>query len=251
VGLSLLCALVFSAFAASSASAFGTTAFTCKKQAAGVASTFSDEHCTKAVVGTGGWKHEPIALNTKTAFTASNEKTELETTKAKHATLNSKIGGLETEITCTTVTAEGFLTNETPGGAGTEMVNTGSEIVIHYSGCTVPKPAGQNCKIKEGKITTNKLKSTTAGKGDKIEFKPEAGTTFVPITFEGCKTVELSKTYPVEGSVLAIPNGATLETTEAQVTTDNTLTFGGQKAGLTSSTTVRMKEGEPIAMTTE
>jgi hypothetical protein len=50
VGLSLLCALVFCAFAAPSAQALkGTTITTCKQVGSGA--TFQDEHCTKQTMG--------------------------------------------------------------------------------------------------------------------------------------------------------------------------------------------------------
>jgi hypothetical protein len=59
VGLSLLCALVFCAFGAATASAAGgSTAFTCVKGAA--SADFEDEHCDKGKVG-GGFGHVEIA----------------------------------------------------------------------------------------------------------------------------------------------------------------------------------------------
>jgi hypothetical protein len=80
VGLSLLSALLFCAFAAQSASAAlktstNTTGFTCVK---GVTEKgdFKDEHCDETNVGKGAFKHELIPLNTTTEVEFSNEKSQ-------------------------------------------------------------------------------------------------------------------------------------------------------------------------------
>jgi hypothetical protein len=250
IGLALLSALVFSAFAASSALAVEeTTAVTCKKVASG--KQFSDEHCLTANEGAGeGWKHETIPVGTETEITGSNEKTGAGTTSAVHATLTAVAGGLVTEITCKKVVVTGNLKNEEPTLG--KMQIKGSKILIHYTECTVPKPVGQNCKIPSETIQTNAISATTTAKKMNIEFKPTVGTEFASFSFEGCKTAGLNVKYEVTGSVLAIPNGATLSTTEAQTTTDNTLKFGGKAAGLEGSITLRMAGagGEPISTTT-
>ncbi|HET7445872.1 MAG TPA: hypothetical protein VFJ57_14575, partial [Solirubrobacterales bacterium] len=48
-----------------------------------------------------------------------------------------------------------------------------------------------------------------------------------------------NNTFPVTGSLKLTPSGATLTTTHAGITEQNTLKFGGVKAGLESSLTPR------------
>ena len=76
VGLSLLCALAFCAFAAQSASAakaVNTTAFTCVE---GATKDFSDAHCdTKVTAGTGQYGHVVIPQGTTTEVVGENTTT--------------------------------------------------------------------------------------------------------------------------------------------------------------------------------
>jgi hypothetical protein len=257
VGLSLLCALVFSAFAVSSASAAtsGLTAVTCKE---GAAKDFSRAHCAKADVvtpGTGKFGHFKIAEKVETAVTGTNEGTEEETKKAKSAILHSISGGVEIEITCANVSSSGTLENLL---VGEEHRITGKGIVIQYgtavAPCLMKKPVEKGCKVKGGVITTNKLHATSVGAGDGVKFTPEpagggeGGSPFVIITLEGCTVAGLNKAYEVTGSVLAQADGATLVVNLPR-NPESTLEFFG-KAGLTATGTIRMKEGEPIASTT-
>ncbi len=165
-----------------------------------------------------------------------------------NAVLSGITGGIAAEIVCTGASSTGHLTNRTNGAK--EMFVEGTKTVITYTGCTAPKPTGQNCKVKGGEVKTAEIVSTTLKKGMAAEFTPASGTLFATITLEGCKTAGLNTTYKVEGAVIVPITGSTLVTTEAQTTTDNKLKFGGQKAGLASTTTVSMKGGGAISSTT-
>ena len=79
IGLSLLSALLFSAFAVQSASALvvkvskNTTAFTCVKTEPNKGD-LKDAHCDEKVdPNKGEYKHDAIALNTTTTVAATNQ----------------------------------------------------------------------------------------------------------------------------------------------------------------------------------
>jgi len=55
--------------------------------------------------------------------------------------------------------------------------------------------------------------------------------------------------YPVTGSLIAKTSGATLTTKHEDITTQNTLKFGGVKAGVVGAATISMEGGEPITLT--
>lgn len=244
IGLSVLCALMFSAIAAQGAFAAtsGTTAFTCVPVEP-AQTGFSDAHC-KTPSSSGHFVHKVLAANPTPEIEGTNAATKNETKEAEPAVLLTTAGGLETEIVCTTVSSTGTLENVLTGEV--HLVK-GTGVVIKYSGCTVPKPASQGCKIPSGTITTNTVKSETVGETS-VKFSPATGTEFVSITFEGCKTAGLNKAYAVIGTVSATPSGATLNVNIAK-NAESTLEFGGQKAGLKQVETLKMKGGNPISLT--
>ena len=259
VGLALLCALLFSAFAAQSASAIkGTTMFTCAKVEKGTVG-FSDEHCKEAVSTGAKFKHDSIEQGLTTKFHATNNKTldtpEKPTFDHTPAVLKGKVGGIAVTISCTKVFGHGNLTNNLDAGTKEHYVQ-GTEITVHYTECEVTGPA--ECKIPEKTIHVVDATATTKGKGDNVTFVPKEGTTFVTFSFEGCKTKELNTKYEVKGSVTAQASGATLNFNEAAITATKELTFGGQAAGLEGSITVSQadetpetgKTGNPISLTT-
>jgi hypothetical protein len=254
-GLSLLCALVFCAFAAPSAFAAtsGTTAVTCVPE--GGAKDYSDAHCDNTAAGgpgTGGFGHVALAANpTEKVIGTSLENSVLRTTA----------GGLETEIVCTghdsTFTIENSLKEE-------EHKITVKEFKITYTGCTVPKPAGQECKLRglpdeagSEMITTNALKGESViGPPMGIKFQPVAGETFATLVLSGCKTAGLNKNYEVTGTATSEPSGTDSPKSAGATLIVNipkeagsTLKVAGQVAGLKSSDTVEMEEGNPIATT--
>jgi hypothetical protein len=257
-GLALLCALLFSAVMASSASAVkGTTAFTCLSNVEKVAG-FEDEHCTKTQASPAKFKHVAIAENTTVKTHVTNERTNATTTGPTTLTLTAEKQPLvgETEIQCKKLQGHGDLTND-KNEATKEHTIHGTSGTLLYSECSFTKPSF--CKVKGGQILAEKVTATSAAQGDALLFKPEEGTTFVTIEAEG---FGCPSKLPVEGEVLAKENGATIEFTEAEITGTKKLTVNGQPAGLGGKATVRSAEtttkvgeayketGTPISSTT-
>jgi hypothetical protein len=239
VGMALLCALVFTAFSASSASAItGTTAFTC---VAGSGAGFSDAHCTKAVAKEAKFVH--VGFEGTTKFHGTNAKTDPTTEKAESAILKTTLLGVEIEITCEKVFSHGSLTNKV--NADKEHVIHANEVTILYTGCKYNKPS--ICKVKGGKIEVTKVTATSEKEGDNIRFKPEVGETFVTIESEGFGCPATAK---VNGTVRAQVSGATLTFSEAGTTADKSLSFAGAAAGLEGKVTLnRVEKTEESAPT--
>jgi hypothetical protein len=253
-GLALLCALLFSAFAAQSASAIkGTTAFTCAPAEKNGA--FKDAHCKEAGLSSPGFNHVAIEQGKTTIIHATNEKTKNKTTESTPSVLKGKAFGVAITITCSKVFGHGSLVNILDA-SGEHYVHVGNEATVLYTKCVVTGPTG--CKIPGEKIEVTKLTATTKEKGDNVTFVPEKGTEFVNFKFEGCKVAELNTEYKVLGSVLAQSDGATLNFNHNAITATKELTFGGQPAGLEGSITVSQAAetpesgatGNPISLTT-
>jgi hypothetical protein len=270
VGLSLLCALFFCAFAAQGASAAGTTAFTCVPN--GGNKDFSDAHCdTEVPAGTGSFGHVLIPAGL-TYVHLNNAKTKNATTEAEPFVLKGKAFLVKNQITCTTANGEAKLKNEEVAG---EMVVKGEEKqagepesmgTVSYTGCTVQEPA--NCTVKEPIVAGGSSITRTnlgAGKNEMgVEFKPRAGKAFTEITFEGASCGIKGLTAKVEGTAIATggrgstnavtSSGATLVFTEAM--TKETLKFGGEPASVSGKLTVSMANEStgatenPITLTT-
>lgn len=237
IGIAVLCALALSAFTAGNAAA-AQRSFTCAPTGTG----FSDAHCVTSTPGSGSFSHVSIENGVETAVTGTNEKTASSTTAAAVAKLKGALSGVETEISCTSVHIIGVEINT---AAATHYF-----IIFIFTNCSVTKPAGKGCKVAGGEITTKELSATTEGQAaNSIKVTPKSGTEFASIKIEGCSTEALNNTFPVTGSLTATASGATASTTHAGVTTQNTLKFGGTKAGLEGAATISMKEGNPIALT--
>ena len=254
IGLSLLSALLFCAFAAQSASAAAaknTTAVTCVK--GGTDLDFKDEHCDEKVAkGTGSFSHVAIAPGTKTTISVTNAKTANKTTEAAPTILKGSIFGVKSEIVCKTVSGEGTLTNEE---SGKEHKVSGT-VTANFTSCTVNKPAG--CKVKEPITTTSStagVEELGAGKNEMgLEFKPTEGEVFSEVTLEGCL---LAGKYKTTGTAIGTGTPAPTEkhsgTTNVftNAMTKETLKLAGNPAEISSSTTVTMSGGgNPIALTT-
>jgi len=252
VGVAVLCALALSAFAAASASAKGLTAYTCVL-GKGV---LNGPHC----LGTEGGEYGHVKIEEETTGIATNAKTAEnaahETTKAaQKSILKGTLSGVASEIECTGVEGSGTFNNKTT--AGGEMF-AHAEGTLTYTGCKMLKPAG--CAVA-ATLTTNKLTGTTEGiqtaePPHTAKIQPAGETPFIEIKTTGCTNEGLNQTYPVTGSLKAKITGATLTSTHADITTQNTLKFGGQKAGLDGALTLEAhsKAGEethPLTVTTE
>jgi hypothetical protein len=258
IGLSLLCALAVCAFAASGASAAGgLTLVTCKKGGTTLdfkANAAGESHCSstdKVALKAGTYSHFRVANGVPTTITGSNAKTTNETKEAVPAELEGVVAGVVLKVKCTTVSSSGTTENTEPSAETHKIVVSG--VVITYSGCTVPTPPEQECKVTGGTFSTNSLKAESVE--DNLKFVPTTGSVFASIPISGCKTAALNGSKEVKGSVVATPNGATL-TVNIVRNAESTLEFGGQKAGLKLVETVRGKKvggaeaAEPLSTTT-
>jgi len=232
IGIAVMCALALSAFAAASASA-EQRAYLCWTGAA--SRDYTDAHCTNKVAPQSNYGH--TLLGTEVAIAATNGRTVEGTSASSPAKLKGALSGVETELQCTTVGGMGELSNAAASVSGTGELN--------YTGCSVTKPAGKGCLVKESKVNTEKLAATTVGQAaNRLKFTPAKETTFAKITIEKCEVAALNNTFPVTGSLVATTSGATTSTTHAAITEQNTLKFGGVKAGLEG--TITIGNGTPV-----
>jgi hypothetical protein len=248
VGLCMLCALVFSAFAAQGASAAGTTAVTCKNTGPGTG-TFTKAHCKAVDAGVGEYSHVTFNPNTPTDITGTNAKTNSTTTGPVVSELHSTVNGVKITLSATTVHGEGTMENKEEGG---EMVAHGTG-VITYTGVTVTPPFEETCEVVGGKVVTNELTAKTVPKASEtlptgLKFSPKTGEVFAEfsIVAKTGKECAISKSpYKVAGSVIGTIDGATTNFTAAGTTAQTTLRLEssiGPKAGLEGSLTISGKD---------
>jgi hypothetical protein len=261
VALSLLCAVLFCAIGAQSASAaptesIKTTAFTCKKELK-TDFQFEDADCTRESAGgkSGLYAHVEIGLSVKTGIQASKA-------GVFGPKLTGEAFGVKVEVEC----GKAETTPATVVNSEAEKKHKVSgEATIALSGsCTVIKPA--NCTVKEPikAVTTYRgVEGEVAKGGSKemgVEFKPKEGTIFTTLEFgskEG-KLCLLPAKAEVTGTATAtgvghfeIPSysGSILEFSKPM--TEETLKFAGNPASFTLESTVKMTEnGNPVALTT-
>ncbi len=251
VGLCMLCALAFSAFAAQSASAVtkGTQVFTCKEPVPGditIGPAFTtNSHCKESDKNAAGkFRHVEVPEKTTTEITGTTEDTAGEPTSTS---LHSVVSGVEVEITSplahvlyeNAAKEKSWVTNLKDAATGTDHLH--GEATVTYTAPVIKKPAGKGCKVKGEDITTNRLKFTSLGQGDAIRFDPvaAAGGVFASFEVEGCSIVALNGKYDVKGFISGTPDGATLNFTSTATTAQGTLTLRGQKAGFESSVTLK------------
>src|ERR1043166_1431470 len=148
LGLSLLSALLFCAFAAQSASAAkatNTTMCTCVK--GGGALDFKDAHCDEFVgKEKGEYGHVKVANGLTTEITATNEKVTNSTKDKELAVLESQFLLTKIEITCEVVSnnaKESLVHNEVSEVSKHTITGT---IVTNFEKCTVVKP--EKCTVK-------------------------------------------------------------------------------------------------------
>ncbi len=261
IGLALLGALSLCAFAAQSASAafvpaVNTTAFTCVP--GGGNKDFKDAHCDEKVAPeTGSFGHVLIPAG-ETKISVTNAKTAKGTEAAEPSVLKMVLGGVNSEITATTVTGEGVILNEElPAGSKNHQV-TGT-VTTKFTGITVNKPL--NCTAKEI-VVKSFFKGVEKG-GPKentmgLEFTPDPEKApFAEIPLEGEKCALKGKTFVITGTMIATGtpkpeekhSGATTFFTNEM--TKETLKVGEGAAELSSKTTISMTGGgNPISLTT-
>jgi len=264
IGFSLLCALVFCAFAAQSASAVpakNTTAFTCVEN--GGVKDFEDPHCDKkGEVGGGKFGHVPIPLNQTTEITVTNAKTKNMTKESSPTVFKFQFAGQVVEISCKTVHGVGTLHNVEPVAKEHKVTGT---LTIKVNGCEVKKP--EKCFVKEPIEYKTEFEGVE-GLGPEanthgIEFRPHMGSPFalIEITFIGGECVLNGKVAPIVGTEIATGtpgptekhSGATLKFTKEM--TKETLTVDKLPAEHSGGLTLRMapiggQEQSPISFTT-
>lgn len=231
VGPLLLFIIAFAAFAAPSAMATGTTAYTCKKVEVGAA--FLDEHCTKDAEGGKGFIHEEIEPEETLEVTASNSVTgKLETSKFK-----SVFAGIKIELSSSAFhTCEGgtLLTNKEEGGkmfAGGLFCGKFTKVVVtNPANCSV---LGNEVEIAEGSWATG---VANEGKEMFVEFGGVENKPIAEFEFTGAKcalkTMVVKVTGVADSNVMkeALPlDGATVKFTTKD--TEVALKVGAQKAG--------------------
>ena len=267
VGLSLLCALLFSAIAVQSASAVkavNTTAVTCVE--GGVTKDFSDAHCdTKVPAGTGKFSHEAIPNDTTTEITTDNTTTGGATDPA---VLKGKAFGVASEITCNKVASQaGKAFFHNIEHAATKQHTVTGTLISSFTECSVQKPL--KCDVKEPIVVEAEGEAVegleSGGKKETMGFqvKAKAGKPFAAITYinNGAEKCALNgKIVNVTGSAIATGtpepskankhSGATGTYDHTKITENKELLLGGEAAGLDLTTTVRMTGGNPIALTT-
>lgn len=279
VGFALLCALMFSAFAAQSAmaqkgtKAVNTTAFTCVEN--GGQRDFSDSHCDTFVgAEKGKFGHVAIPLNETTEIEVTNQAGTVPFFKGTLFKLN-------TEIECkkaASVAKKSFIHNvETIVETKKQHTVTG-EVQINFTECTVKAPA--KCKIKEPIVTTATFEGVEGLKREeeKKEKKEEMGVlfkgvgekaTFTELNFEPAECPLIGgNPFLIQGSAIATgtpePSKANKHSGATSLYKPNsekeakeelemqTLEIGGNKKQyFTASFTTRMAGGgNPISLTT-
>ena len=231
IGLCAVCALLAGLIAAQTASAIGTTAFTCKEKAVPGGVGFSKAHCKAADHVTSGatFEHASIANGTKTELGISNSATPLE--PLPEAALKSTVGGIEVELVSPLVSGSGVGGNNTPFEVVHEVSASGTLV---FSNVVVSKPAGK-CVVREkeggslGQVTTNQLK--VHDKEMSLQFEPAAGEVFLEFFLEGASCPEVLKgTKQIVGSISSSSiDGATVTFTHLNTTAQGTLHFGSAK----------------------
>ncbi len=247
IGLLLLCALVFCAFGASSASAAkGTTAFECVKGVGGEFK-YSDADCDQTNAS-GEFGH--VAIPEKKVMEGVGKLV------SANYKLNTTLLTLAVEVTCTSVVT-GISSFENLPGPPMRAVGA---LETSYSTCTVNKPA--KCVVKTP-ITVNAKGSTLviseAPEAMGVLLEPAEGN-FTELIFqnksegEKCGIANGGKPYPVKGSIISTGMSANMtgaiQRFKAAEASMQKLTIGGEPATLEGETTVSLKGGAAISMTT-
>lgn len=247
VGLTVLCALVFSAFASANASAAGTTAYTCAKTGTteAVGEKFSDADCT-TTSPEGTFRHWTIKEKESTAYTA---------TGTTESILKGTVGGAAFELKATGFSGTGTLEN-LPG----PPMSVSGTIEGTFTGVTVVKPAGKECVVKGGQIKLLSSKVTSKVEGGKMWSHVEpTGTKLAEFVLEKCTgafgegvngvTQSVTGSADTEHEAEGMGSGAFLVFTEAS--TKEGLKLAGQAASFTGKfTTKNTASGTAISYTT-
>ncbi len=165
--------------------------------------------------------------------------------------LNSTQAGIATELQAKIVEkdpeASAWMKNRKDPTTGEHYIE--GEGNLTFTEVTVTTPV-DTCKVfgkkvgethsTERSVTTNRLKATTKGQGDAIKIEPAAAGPLATFYITGCTKVPSENgSHEVTGSLVAEVDGATIKTTEANITAQGTLKVRNQKAGIGGSFTAR------------
>jgi hypothetical protein len=258
LGLALLSALAafgFTAQSAFAATAKNTTPVTCVEGGGEI--DFSDAHCGETTgEGSGKFGHVALTKGLGTIAAMTNANTRNNTTESTPAIFKGTIFGVKTEITCKIANGEGTVTPEEPSAKVHFFVVVG---ITRFSSCTVSKPAGFGCKVKEpieANLIGEAVEGLGAGKNEMgVEFRPAEGETFAELVIEGCifaGAFKLTGTAIATGSSSPTAKYSDATSTFTNAMTKETLKLAGNPAELSSAKTFKMKGGveRPIAYTT-
>jgi hypothetical protein len=241
VGFSLMCAFLFCALAAQSASAANTTAVTCVKES-GVGQ-FADAHCGTAKVE-GNFAHQVVSVGKTIETELTNEKTRGETKESTSSLLAGELAGIKIEIVCKKVSGTGTLVNEqseakTHAATGTMLINQTECTVMKPSGCTVKEPLTYDAKFAPYE------KENEKGKEMGLELTPRVGTQMGSFTFEGKECALGGKTFGIGGSFgMTLGNNPEGKTATLTFYTGiGSLTWGGKPYTLEGTITLQPKGG--------
>lgn len=229
IGLTLFCIVVFSAVAASTASAGGETAFTCVE---GGGTHNTDSHCTPG--SSGNFGHVAIAVW---------ESTQLTLTATGNQTIVFEVFGAEVELIGSGLKCEGCMFNNFEGLLSKSVLGYGGRLV--YTGMSVAGTLGTNCEVKDpttgaGTVRTEELTFISLD-WKAMRAEPETGTEYMVIHFvsKPGKICPIAGTFTVEGDLGIGLSGAnfTLGTLRGELWTEGSplLTSGTATAaaGLT------------------
>ena len=249
IGVPVLCALVFCAFLAPSASAETTTAAKCASVGSGA--KLKDEHCTESVGGGGkGFLTTPIAEKTAIETVSSNQKTESMTSASTDVVMVIRIKLTRGEIVCKKWDLTGTVKNETEKGGGKAKFVTGEKLTSAFSECTMKGELGETegCQIEKGKIEGTNVASSTQIKKKETVFNGEGGKALWTVKLEKCKKGEFNGDWEMTGGLYGTPSPTTvMDFPEI----GSTLKLAGEPASLAGKLTMREKGGAPILFTTE
>jgi hypothetical protein len=243
IGVPVLCALVFCAFLAPSASAETTTAAKCASVGSGA--KLKDEHCMESVGGGGkGFLITPIAEKTAIETVSSNQKTESMTGASTDVVMVIRIKLTRGDIVCKKWDLTGTVKNEIEKGGKAKLV-TGEKLTSAFSECTMKSELGETegCEIEKGKIEGTNVASSTQIKKKETVFNGEGGKALWTIKIIKCKKAEFNKDWEMTGGLYGTPSPTTvMDFPEI----GSTLKLAGEPASLAGKLTLREKGGAPI-----
>jgi hypothetical protein len=198
--------LAFGVFAAPSAQAAETTAYTCVAAPTTESAEFKDTHCIEeGMTSKTSYRHVPVG-----------EATQLTIRPLGNETLSAEVFGAELELVGTGLECVGCMVENTGGAGNMKAVGSGGK--LRYTSVTVANDA-KNCTVVSDPggeahvIETRPLKfeTDTTNSVTISPVTPPILATFEIVTAEGStEECPFVGTHPVEGDVTATAEGATL-----------------------------------------